>query len=186
MSGSPTTPVESPPQVFAAESELPDLGLYGIVRDFQRSFGKPCWYVRLTRDRKMIGSKRFYDHHHASSEAALAAAKVYRDALLIEHPPLQSRDLRQRVNKRNTSGVAGVSRIDNEGNPYWSAETRIRGPKTLRKAFLVSKYGETRAKELAIAERQRQLEQVDYAKLFDKDAEAFYVQLASDSARSEM
>ena len=65
------------------------------------------------------------------------------------------------TNKSNTSGFAGVHLLNNRrGKPRaWSARTRV-GRVTQSKLFPIAKYGYAKAKELAIAERQRQLEKV--------------------------
>ncbi|MBO9649603.1 MAG: AP2 domain-containing protein [Variovorax sp.] len=60
------------------------------------------------------------------------------------------------------SGIAGVyHQTKRESDPgRWCARTNIGGGKILVKSFYVKQHGEEKAKELAIAERKRQLEQV--------------------------
>lgn len=63
------------------------------------------------------------------------------------------------VRRNNRTGTSGVyCRSDNDGQPRaWVARTRT-GDETLYKEFSVSEHGEQVARELAITERQRQLE----------------------------
>jgi hypothetical protein len=65
------------------------------------------------------------------------------------------------LNQGNTSGFAGVHlQNGRNGKPRaWAARTRA-GHVTQSKLFPIAKYGDAKAKELAIAERQRQLERV--------------------------
>ena len=65
------------------------------------------------------------------------------------------------LNQSNTSGFAGVHlQKGRNGKPRaWAARTRG-GHVTQSKLFPIAKYGYAKAKELAIAERQRQLEKV--------------------------
>lgn len=57
----------------------------------------------------------------------------------------------------NSSGVLGVRRMVQHGNPAWYCQWQI-GPigqrKTKRRSFAVAKYGEEEAKRLAIQARQ--------------------------------
>ncbi|SEJ57961.1 AP2 domain-containing protein [Variovorax sp. OK212] len=65
------------------------------------------------------------------------------------------------LNQGNTSGFAGVHlQRGRNGKPRaWAARTRG-GHITQSKLFPIAKYGDAKAKELAIAERQRQLERL--------------------------
>lgn len=61
----------------------------------------------------------------------------------------------------NSSGVSGVHfKAPNPGHPgYWLAITYTAGRGSVSKAFSIKEHGAEKAKELAIEERQRQLEQ---------------------------
>ncbi|WP_157609157.1 hypothetical protein [Variovorax sp. Root411] len=63
--------------------------------------------------------------------------------------------------RSNTSGVSGVHlRMGREGQPQaWMAPMRA-GNVTQHKILPISKYGDAKAKELAMAERERQLKEV--------------------------
>lgn len=64
------------------------------------------------------------------------------------------------VRRNNKTGISGVfCRLGSDGQPrVWVARTRS-NRETMYKEYSVSEHGEQVAKELAIAERQRQLEQ---------------------------
>lgn len=64
------------------------------------------------------------------------------------------------LRRTNTSGVSGVAfKSPRPGHPgYWLAMTYTAGKGTTSKAFSVAKHGYDKAKEMAIAERRRQLE----------------------------
>jgi len=110
-----------------------------------------------------------------STEAALEAAKIYRNELLLIYPPAPSRLVRQRLMKNNTSGVAGVNFVHTASGDYWMAATQLRGGKTLTARFAVKVYGNDGAKQRAIAERQRHLQEVDYPRLCDPQAMHFFI-----------
>ena len=156
---------------------------YGIIRSRDKRKGSVSWLVRLRRDGSHVGTRYFYDHHYDSPDAALAAAVAYRDAILKQHPPLSSREHRQRINERNTSGVAGVSR-DRGRTGYWMASTRLADGTVLLKRFSVKTHGETAAKELAVLERERQLQHVHNLKLIDPDASHLFHEQGAATGRA--
>lgn len=118
------------------------------------------WRVMITRDGKSIGNKSFADKKYGGEEAALQAATRYRDALLAQIVPVRKRDRNQSLRRNNTSGRAGVCRCFCKGRPYYIAQTLLPDGTRLRKAFSVTKHGEAGARELAVAERERQLARV--------------------------
>ena len=148
-------------------------GNYGIIRSQDKRQGTTSWLVRLRRDGRRVGTRYFYHHHYDSPEAALAAARAYRNALLDIYPPLTSREHRQRPGKRNASGVPGVSR-DKGGPGYWIASTKLADGTVLFKRFSVKTHGEEAAKALAILERGLQLQSVDNMRLLNPDASQFF------------
>ncbi|WP_107130369.1 AP2/ERF family transcription factor [Paracidovorax avenae] len=153
-------------------------GNYGIIRSQDKRKGTTSWLVRLRRDGRRVGTRYFYHHHYDSPEAALAAARAYRNALLEMYPPLDSREHRRRLSQLNTSGVAGVSR-DRGRTGYWIASTKLPDGVVLLKRFSVKKHGENAAKELAIRERERQLQHVDNVKVRNVEAMRFFQERGS-------
>ena len=98
---------------------------------------------------------------------ALLAAVSFRNQLLAKaHHEYQI--WRRSIPRRNNrSGITGVGRYDTIANPrtgrreifwlaYWVNEDGSSG----KRKFSVSAYGESKAKQLAIAERERQLRRV--------------------------
>ena len=65
------------------------------------------------------------------------------------------------VRRDNSSGVSGVQfKVGQRDHPgYWMAITGSRGERSVSKAFSIKTLGFEKAKELAIAERERQLAQ---------------------------
>ncbi len=138
---------------------------YGITRTNDKRQGVWGWVVGFSRDTRRVGTRYFYDHHYVDGmQGSLAAARVYRDIVIVQYPPLTSAELRQRPLKTNTSGVPGVHR-DCHSTGYWVATTELRGSKNLVKKFSIKRFGEEEAKQMAIAERGRQLQHVDYVKV---------------------
>ncbi|RST54044.1 AP2 domain-containing protein [Variovorax sp. DXTD-1] len=117
------------------------------------------WVVILRRNKQQF-SKSFSHITYGSPEAALAAARAWRDETVRLHPPALKRERSERIISTNKSGVAGVRcRLGPDGKPQlWMAQTRI-GSQTLLKSFSVGRYGK-QAKLLAIAERQKHLDLV--------------------------
>lgn len=155
---------------------------YGIYRHCLRS--QTFWLVRIRRDGKFVAPKSFFDHRYGSEKAALLAARTYRDQLLLRYHPLEKRKLQERLRRDNVSGVPGVCRVLRHGNPAYIAATQLHPGRQLRKYFRIDIYGEEHARALAIAERKRQLRQVDGVRLFNTTAYAFYERLTSPSTDS--
>jgi AP2 domain len=114
------------------------------------------YYVRLTRNRK-TQSKFFADKANGGKRAALRAAKQH-EAELLKQAEAKSGKRRQKVSARNRSGIVGVSRgVWEEGGreaAYWQAAwVGGRGERRSKK-YSVNKYGEERAKRLAIKARR--------------------------------
>ncbi len=128
--------------------------MYGITR------GARSWKVTLTRN-AVVFFKQFGFRMHQGEAAALLRAQAWRDEVIKKHPPTPRREMAQILRSNNTSGIPGVwCKTGPDGNPqYWIAETRIAPGKKLTKCFSVGRYGK-HAKKLALAERQRQLQQM--------------------------
>jgi hypothetical protein len=131
--------------------------MYGITR---AASGKG-WKVGLKRDGVALDTQ-FSFGLHGGEEAALLRAQAWRDEMVKKHPPPPRRKLAERLISSNKTGIAGVScKLDPNGEPMaWIAQTRIAHGQSARKFFSVKRYGAAEAKLLAIAERQKQLEQM--------------------------
>lgn len=140
--------------------------LYGIYRakttgrinDAGNSW---TWRVMISRDRKWICNKSFADVKYGGERQAFDAAVAYRDEILKHVPPVPVVVRNQRLRRNNTSGVAGVCRDSHRGYAFYLAQTMLPDGKRLRRSFGIAKHGEERARELAVAERLRQLALVE-------------------------
>jgi len=104
----------------------------------------------------------FSDSVFGGKKKALAAALAYRDAL-IKAVPSAEQNLWHRsiVRRNNTSGVPGVGLCRRPNGTerwvaYWIDEFGVKKSRT----FTVNIHGKRKARQLAIAERQRQLERI--------------------------
>ncbi|WP_298705368.1 hypothetical protein [uncultured Variovorax sp.] len=127
---------------------------YGISRE------ATAYAVTLTRKTKRT-RKAFGFDEHGGIRAALRAARAWRDDFIAANPMQYRRDISQRP-RRDSKGVPGVfCQRDSTGKPkLWRAHTQIYPGKILQKSFSVGRYGR-QARKMAIAERARQLEQVE-------------------------
>jgi hypothetical protein len=138
----------------------------GICRIDQPPKHNHGFFVRLTRRRK-IHSAFFPDRKHGGREQAFAAAQVHylklREKLGL--PRQRSRRWNsQIVRRRGRSGIYGVQRvIDRRTKPwrkYWRAIWSPELGKVRRRQFSIRKYGETKAKKLAMRARREGLRSV--------------------------
>lgn len=104
--------------------------------------------------------KRFTDAVYGGKDQALKEAKAWRDAIVAECPSLDKRERREILSSINTSGVAGVHKWTVKGKTYWRAPTKV-GPRVISRVFSIQLYGHDRAFELAVEERERQLDRID-------------------------
>jgi hypothetical protein len=98
---------------------------------------------------------------HGGLRASLKVAKEWRTELELEKPATPRYVQAAKLRIDSPSGIAGVTciRWTVDGMPaIWRAQTRI-GARNVSKSFSVGRYGE-RALDLAIHERQKQLEQM--------------------------
>ncbi len=130
-----------------------------------------AWLVQLQRQEK-IYIKMFSDRLYGGKQKALKAALKFRDdtlALVSNYKYHYHR--RSMVRRNNTSGIPGVGYYETIANPhtkhtavfwvaFWDDEFGVRR----QRKFSVSRYGELKAKKLAIAEREKRLKEVCAAK----------------------
>lgn len=120
-----------------------------------------AWLVQVQR-RSCIIVKMFSDGIYGGKQKALLAALEYRDVLIIAPSPAEHNLWHRTIIRRNnTSGIPGVGFYKRTNSTekwvaYWSNENGIRSSRT----FSVNIYGKEQAKQLAIAERQRQLKRI--------------------------
>lgn len=155
--------------------------LYGITA-ITHYKGAKAWRVTLFRAGKKVVDREFPHLKYGGEAAALQAAKAHRDAQMLLHPPQQSRVVRARIRTTNTSGHAGVTRYRMGKYVYWVAQTKRRDGKPLKKCFRIDKFGEEEAKALAIAERNRQLSEIDHLVFRSHEGEQHYAKLVRDSS----
>ncbi|OUL98891.1 AP2 domain-containing protein [Variovorax sp. JS1663] len=133
--------------------------MYGIVRGPGRH-----WIVSLTRN-GIHANQIFSFSKWGGHDAALASAQAWRDAFVRNNPQLTRQELATRLRSNNKSGIPGVIPIYGPDGEIrkWKAQTYMGGGgarQNIQKSFGVTRYGEAEAKRLAIAERQKQLEQL--------------------------
>ena len=139
------------------------------VDDAERS-RTHAWLVQVQR-RNRIVIRMFSDGRHGGRRAVLAAALAFRAAMLKQmHDPGYALWRRNRKRRNNTSGIVGVARYANRERArpgrkpiereYWQAFADDgKGARRSRK-FSVAKYGEMRARALAIRARRALLREV--------------------------
>ncbi len=132
----------------------------GISRIDQPSHRTHGFFLRATRQGK-IYSAFFADKTYGGKTAALAAAVQHRGKLLkILGLPLQKtrRDWAETPRRRGRSGIIGVQRvIDRRSQPWrksWRATWSPQPGVVRKKQFSIHKFGEERAKQLALRARR--------------------------------
>lgn len=135
-----------------------------IDTDANRTY---AWLVQVQRQNRII-IKMFTDAVYGGKRKALAAAIGYRDQVIAEANPVGHRLwCRTILRRNNTSGIVGVARYDKLANPstgrrevFWLAAWVDEYGASRKRKFSVLRYGERKARQLAIAERNRQLMRV--------------------------
>ena len=125
--------------------------------------GTKGWQVNLKMNKI---TKLFSDSIFGGNKAALKEAQLFRDVCERELKYYSSANKNttslNKITKRNTSGIPGVSRyIDkrtNRDSEGWEAQWVDQDGKHRRKSFSSNKYGETEAKNLAIEYRNKILQ----------------------------
>jgi hypothetical protein len=127
----------------------------GISRIDQTEKHNHGYYVRLTRNGK-TQSKFFADKAAGGKRAARRAAKEYEAELLEQASSLKK--MPPKPSARNTSGKVGVSRTSyansTHASDYWQAAWVDNEGKRRNAKYSVNKYGEEKAKRLAIKARR--------------------------------
>jgi hypothetical protein len=130
-----------------------------------------AWLVQVQRQGE-ISIKMFSDRLYGGKQKALKAAIEFRDNTLATISNYKYHYQRRSILRRNnTSGIPGVGHYENISNPktknvaifwaaFWDDEFGVRR----QRKFSVLRYGERKAKKLAIAEREKRLKEVCAAK----------------------
>lgn len=114
------------------------------------------WEVRLQR-RKLKFNQYFADSVHGGKNAALRAAKAYRDQLEVAEPAMTVSDRAAIPSSRNRSGVVGV-RLHHQKSQhgdfeysywFWVAQWVDGRGRRKSKSFSIDKYGDREAFRLA-------------------------------------
>lgn len=158
---------------MSKNTEKPRLPSYSISPARAKSGNIWAWHVSIQRQGRSI-KRNFSFIQHGGQAAALLVAVAYRDENIRLHPPMTKLQFRTTLRSTNTSGIAGVKRVQRKNYAIWEARTRLPG-RYLSKNFSVAVYGEEDARQKAIEERQRQLAQVENAyRLFSQEARELY------------
>ena len=132
-------------------------GICRIDQPHKRTHG---FFLRVQRN-GIIHSAFFTDLKYGGKAAALAAArKFHRQATAIfgPSPMLDRRHWAETVGRKGRSGIRGVHRvIDRRGKPwrkYWQTKWSPEPGVVRKRRFSIRKFGEERAKQLAIRARR--------------------------------
>ena len=137
------------------------------IRRFDDEAKRTYGYLVQVQRNYRITTKFFSDGVYGSKPKALLAAASFRDQLLAEaHYEYQI--WRRSIPRRNNrSGITGVGRYDTitgrrrrRRDIFWLAYWVNEDGSSGRRKFSVLAHGESKAKQLAIAERERQLKRV--------------------------
>ena len=131
----------------------------GISRIDQPEKHNHGYYVRLSRQGK-TEAKFFADKSNGGKRAALRAAREY-EAELVRKAEARGGKKREIKSVRNTSGKVGVSRsISRSGDQiyeYWQASWNDSDGRRRSAKFSINKYGEEKARRLALKARREGL-----------------------------
>lgn len=135
----------------------------GVSRIDQPDKHNHGWYMRLTRCGKRIATF-FADKKYGGKAKALAQARKHYAKLNRQHPPMSRFEFSQVERRPNKSGIVGVSKINKvvKGKPYkfWQATWTSVDRKVQKAAFSIGKFGEAKAKKLAIKARKQGLQEL--------------------------
>lgn len=135
-----------------------DTSWYAISRIGDRR-GAPVFVAAVKRHGLRI-SKNFVVAAHGNEEAALTAARQWRDRVLALLPPMTYRQVHMRVRANCASGIPGVQRRVKRSGAYWVAAFESARQRQV-KHFSVAEHGEDGAKQLAIEARRTMLQSVE-------------------------
>lgn len=143
---------------------------------------KISWYPDNKYRNRKWHSKLFAFRDYGSEDAAMSAARKYRDEWIAEHKTQRylsdnSHRISLRLSERNSNGIVGVSRVKAtaKNGPLWQCTVPIIEGKSRPKAFHINKHGEMGALKLAVEARMNGL--IDYfaKKNVELDDETFEI-----------
>ena len=130
----------------------------GICRIDQPQKHNHGFYVRLNRNGKHC-ARFFSDRAHGTREKAFAAASRCYAEWDKKYPRMSRKKFAQIVRRPNGSGLFGVSKIAKDINgkvyEFWQASWSPRLGEIAKKSFSVRKYGDEKAKNLALKARKQ-------------------------------
>jgi len=138
--------------------------LKGISRIDQPEKHNHGWFVRVTR-KGITHSAFFTDRKHGGKTKALAAAKKGLKNLRAKYPPMSRQEFAKVQRRRTKSGIVGVTQLTKQVKgvdyQFWQATWSPRPGVIEKKVFSISKYGDEKAKQLAIKARRKGLREME-------------------------
>ena len=131
----------------------------GISRIDQQEKRTHGFFVRLQR-RGITHNAFFADQSCGGKRRALRAAQKYYRVLEKKYQPMTRRRWAELLRRKGKSGIIGVRRVvvRRRGLPrrvYWQANWSPRPYAIKRRSFSARKFGERKAKTLAVLARRR-------------------------------
>jgi len=129
----------------------------GICRIDQPEKRNHGWFIRITRKGKCY-SAFCSDRKCGGKSNGLIKAKAIYTKMAKAHPPMSRREFAQVVRRPNKTGIPGVTKLIKlvQGKKYsfWLATWSPKPGVVAKKAFSVGRYGDVKAKKLAIQARK--------------------------------
>ncbi len=130
----------------------------GIARIDQREKHNHGFFVRLQRN-GIVHSAFFADKSYGGKRRAFRAAQKHFRRLEKKYQPMTRRMWAELLRRKGKTGIIGVRRVvvRRPGQPrrvYWQANWSPRPHLVRRRVFSVRKFGERKAKALAIMARR--------------------------------
>jgi AP2 domain len=130
----------------------------GIARIDQREKHNHGFFVRLQR-KGIVHSAFFADKSYGGRRRAFRAAQKHFRGLEKKYQPMTRKRWAQLLRRRGRSGIIGVRRTiirrrGKQGRVCWQANWSPRPHVVRRKSFSVRKFGERKARALAILTRR--------------------------------
>jgi len=143
--------------------------MYGISRIDDDKHRTHAWRVSLKR-RGKSHVKNFPDKKYGGKRKALQLAKQFRNELVHKYPALTRKEFANIRRSNNKSGISGVCWYvkpyylkagEKRESAYWEASWPTTMGESEYVTFSVKKYGNEKARSLAISARLRGLKKVD-------------------------